>query len=358
VKKRRICLILLIVCICIFSGCCLKHQWKEADCIHPKTCLTCGKTDGEALGHDWLAATCEVPKICSVCGQSEGEKLPHTWLDANCLAPQTCSGCGITFGSTGDHEWLEETCETPVTCAVCGLDWGEPRGHNWIPASCITPETCSNCGQTRGTVSDSHPWSLPTTEDPMICDLCGKTRGERIITDPRFQTEKSKCVFGSWKAELNIPIGKIDQVNLKWRLPDSFTSAPELPCLLYLMVYIDGKMDVILVPKAMQVIQKQNGNAGIRLDVLTVMSAAYYVEEDTLYLALTWEDEMIPIQITWTDENNWTAQGDWMGLARDESRRGGFHMAPPGRFFSGIDPDTEFGVLCFERVDAREIDNL
>lgn len=357
-KKRGICLILLIACLCIFGGCCFSHQWQNASCVTPKTCLKCGKTTGKAIGHDWMAASCAAPKTCCICGVTEGEKLSHTWQDATCLAPQTCSGCGITFGTTGDHEWLEETCETPEICAVCGQDRGAPRGHYWFPATCIAPEFCKDCGVTRGTVSDAHPWSMPTTEEPMTCDVCGLTRGERIITDPRFTTKQSKCVFGTWKAKLSIPTQQFDQLNLKWQLPDSVFSQPDLPCLLYLMIYIDGKMDILIVPDAMNVIQKMNGNAGIRLDMLAISAAAYYVEEETLYIALTWEDEMTPLEITWLDEDTWTTQGDLLALTREESRRGGFHMAPPGRFFSGILPETQFGLLTFERVDAREFDNL
>lgn len=357
-KKRCRYLALLVICLCIFSGCCLKHQWKAADCVDPKTCLECGKTDGEAKGHDWMAATCTASKTCGSCGQTEGEKAQHTWLDATCQAPQTCSGCGITFGSNGDHDWMDGTCEIPVTCAVCGRDWGEPRGHNWMSATCIAPETCCDCGATRGSVSEVHLWRVATTEEPMTCELCGLTRGERVITDPRFKTEKSECVFGTWKAKLNIPITQLDQMNLRWQLPDSVRSQPELPCLLYLMVYNDGTMEILIVPEAMPVIQKQNGNAGIRLDMLAVNGAAYYVEEEILYIALTWEDEMVPLEISWLDEDTWTAQGDLLALTRDESRRGGFQMAPPGRFFSGIRPETEFGLLTFERVDAREYDAL
>ena len=27
------------------------HSWKDADCLNPKTCTVCGKTEGSALGH-------------------------------------------------------------------------------------------------------------------------------------------------------------------------------------------------------------------------------------------------------------------------------------------------------------------
>ena len=52
------------------------HEWEDATCTEPKTCKTCGATEGEALGHDWKDATTEAPKTCSRCGATEGEKLP------------------------------------------------------------------------------------------------------------------------------------------------------------------------------------------------------------------------------------------------------------------------------------------
>ena len=52
-----------------------EHEWTDATCVAPKTCATCGETEGEALGHDWAAATCVAPKTCSVCGATGGEVL-------------------------------------------------------------------------------------------------------------------------------------------------------------------------------------------------------------------------------------------------------------------------------------------
>lgn len=51
--KKFICLIIAITfCLSLTAcgGC--KHEWREANCTHPKTCLKCGKHSGEALGHD------------------------------------------------------------------------------------------------------------------------------------------------------------------------------------------------------------------------------------------------------------------------------------------------------------------
>ena len=48
------------------------HSWIGATCTKPKTCNTCGATEGTALGHDWKEATYDAPKTCRRCGQTEG----------------------------------------------------------------------------------------------------------------------------------------------------------------------------------------------------------------------------------------------------------------------------------------------
>ena len=65
-----------------------EHKWLEADCTAPKTCVYCGKTEGEASGHteEIVAgkdATCTETgltegKKCSVCGEVlvEQEEIP------------------------------------------------------------------------------------------------------------------------------------------------------------------------------------------------------------------------------------------------------------------------------------------
>ncbi|MBO4913918.1 MAG: zinc ribbon domain-containing protein [Oscillospiraceae bacterium] len=52
-----------------------EHEWLPADCIHPKTCAKCGKTEGEALGHHF------VDNVCTVCG---AYKKPFYFTGADC----------------------------------------------------------------------------------------------------------------------------------------------------------------------------------------------------------------------------------------------------------------------------------
>lgn len=54
------------------------HNFVEATCETPKTCIECGEEVGEPLGHDWIEATKTNPKTCARCGKTEGEPLPST----------------------------------------------------------------------------------------------------------------------------------------------------------------------------------------------------------------------------------------------------------------------------------------
>lgn len=76
--KRIVTICLIFAMILSLSSCCLQHEWEDADCITPKTCSKCGKTEGEPLGHSWEDATCTKPKKCKICGETDGEPLGHT----------------------------------------------------------------------------------------------------------------------------------------------------------------------------------------------------------------------------------------------------------------------------------------
>ncbi len=76
----------------------MPHEWAEADCTHPRTCIRHGETEGDPLGHEWQEATCTKPKTCTRCNATEGEPLGHDWQEATYEAPKTCRVCGATEG--------------------------------------------------------------------------------------------------------------------------------------------------------------------------------------------------------------------------------------------------------------------
>lgn len=52
-----------------------EHIWNDATCVSPKTCSTCGETEGVVLDHQWVDATTSSPKTCSACGATEGSPI-------------------------------------------------------------------------------------------------------------------------------------------------------------------------------------------------------------------------------------------------------------------------------------------
>ena len=89
------------------------HEWQDATCTSPKTCILCGKTEGEALDHGWQAATCTTMQSCRVCGATKGTPLGHTpgqWdetvdiLNACQHRERVCTVCGTVLNS--DNESL------------------------------------------------------------------------------------------------------------------------------------------------------------------------------------------------------------------------------------------------------------
>ena len=70
---RGLFLLLCITLVISLCYCACRHEWQEATCTEPKTCIKCGETEGEPAGHKWEEATVDRPKNCSVCGLTEGE---------------------------------------------------------------------------------------------------------------------------------------------------------------------------------------------------------------------------------------------------------------------------------------------
>jgi hypothetical protein len=106
--KKFLVLLMAVSMLLGFCACGHEHIWLEATCTQPKTCSTCGKTEGEPLGHSWKDATCTEPKTCTVCGETEGEALGHqsAWkvtkeptLLKSGEEEEYCSRCGEHLGT-------------------------------------------------------------------------------------------------------------------------------------------------------------------------------------------------------------------------------------------------------------------
>ena len=67
------------------------HEWSDATCLVPKTCKTCGATEGGVVSHSWKDATYSAPKTCTICGTTEGSKLPPVIAPDDTTAPELVS---------------------------------------------------------------------------------------------------------------------------------------------------------------------------------------------------------------------------------------------------------------------------
>ena len=122
------------------NGCGAEHEWVDATCTAPRTCLTCGEIKGEALGHTWDQEVCGHAKTCLTCGAEEA--FDHVVVVTEGYAA-TCETDGLTEGAY---------------CSACNAVITEQEvipalGHNYIltitEATCIAPEIhtyeCANC---------------------------------------------------------------------------------------------------------------------------------------------------------------------------------------------------------------------
>jgi len=156
------------------------HEWIDASCETPATCLKCAATAGNAVGHRWKEASCSTAKTCSVCGKVDGEILGHAWNDATCTSPKICSLCGATEGEPLGHTWTEATYSAPKTCTVCSATEGSPLKNNRSATGVYQYHGTNNKGAYTATIRL-------------------KSDGSSVF----FNTQDGSDVYGTWKQNGN-----------------------------------------------------------------------------------------------------------------------------------------------------------
>ena len=178
-KTKLVILIIFSVCaLCILTACSVlhEHQWEKATCTAPKTCSSCGETEGRSLGHVWMDATCENPKTCSDCGETEGRSMGHTWEKATCTNPKTCTTCNKTEGAALGHNWTDATCYAPKTCSLCNQTLGTTIDHidNGYRQCTMCHEAIKFTGndlkELYGNLSDSYGWEIGSDNSYLFAD--------------------------------------------------------------------------------------------------------------------------------------------------------------------------------------------
>ena len=80
---------------------------------------------GEKLAHNFTEATCTKPKTCIECGEKEGKSLGHQFAEVTCTQPKTCQreGCSIQVGVARGHQenetWTYDNTNHWKTCKDC-----------------------------------------------------------------------------------------------------------------------------------------------------------------------------------------------------------------------------------------------
>ena len=82
-NRKWLFLCCLLLLAGLLAGCQCSHEWTEATCLEPRTCVKCALTEGDPLQHSWQDATCTQPMICSLCGTREGTPLAHDYRRSN-----------------------------------------------------------------------------------------------------------------------------------------------------------------------------------------------------------------------------------------------------------------------------------
>lgn len=161
-----------LIVVGAISGWHVKHDWTEATCTEPETCITGGETRGEASGHNWAEATCTEPEICTVCEENRGEASGHTYTEPTCTEAAVCTVCGEIGQEASGHTYTEPTCTEAAICTACGEMAGEAMGHIWEGGSCSEPQLCSVCGAKNEVLG--HDWNVEyaTCEMDKKCNRC------------------------------------------------------------------------------------------------------------------------------------------------------------------------------------------
>ena len=111
----------------------------------PPTCTTgrfCTKCFAELeppAGHAWDEATCAAPKTCRTCGETEGKKLPH---------------------DPKNYDRAEPTCTDPIICTACMREVVPAKGHNpGAAADCGHAQWCTDCSALIANATGEHDFS-------------------------------------------------------------------------------------------------------------------------------------------------------------------------------------------------------
>lgn len=194
-KRVLLSITAIIILSAMLVGCGHTHEWAPATCESPKTCTSCGETEGEPLGHEWVEATCQEPKHCVRCDAVQGDVTEHSWQDATCTEPKTCTACGEIEGEPLGHSVREWTVTKEPTCS----EEGQREG------------ICTRCSETITEDIEKLPhtageWQIVTDymfnsdgtvhpgKESIVCTVCGEEMETREYTTELTLSQKNAVI--------------------------------------------------------------------------------------------------------------------------------------------------------------------
>lgn len=129
-----------------------ESQWKAVEISNENQAVYNATVIFSSCEHNWIDADCDDPKTCVICGKTEGKANGHNYVNGICVVCDYCSYKSARF----------ELNETGASYIVTDCSWsaiGElviPSTYNGLPVTCIADYAFSDCNKlTSITIPDS-----------------------------------------------------------------------------------------------------------------------------------------------------------------------------------------------------------
>lgn len=310
---------LAIVMVLTVTACGCKHENVAVDAAVAATCTETGLTEGKHCADcgEVIVAQATIPANGHV--EKDVPAAEPTCEEEGHAAGTMCAVCDVSLSGAEKiaalgHKWKDATCDAPKTCSVCNKTEGDKLAHDWVAATCDKAKTCKLCNKTEGKAL-GHKWEEATTEAPKTCSVCKKTSGSKIKTDSRFTTAATKHLQGTWICDTTITDDAIGEVPVRFTL--QLSNAGELTESIevkdkkaYMAKLKQFTIDTMYDSFAQQGMSKAQADEAMlatyglnvndyveeyleSVDVTAIYDAftiknVYYVEGDTIYIALNW----------------------------------------------------------------------
>ena len=185
--KKTLSLFILIFAFCIFLTAC-----GECEHTYDNACdVSCNECNAErAVTHDFAAADCTNPKTCKTCGKTEGEPLVHTpeTDDGDCTTAVKCTHCDhVITDAKAAHtpEADDGDCTTAVKCSNCDKVTTDAKAAHTPEADdgdCTTAVKCTHCDKVTTDAKAAH---TPEADDGDCTTAVKCTHCDKVTTDAK-----------------------------------------------------------------------------------------------------------------------------------------------------------------------------